>query len=226
MADDGLTGLLFLGFGLGLLHAFDADHIMAVTALGTRRPGWRRVLRFCTAWALGHGATILAIGIVVLALGWHLPEGLYALAEGGVGLVLIALGLWVWADLWRRGVRLRPHRHGSRLHVHLATPAHLHPPRTVRLADHSPTMVGILHGFAGAAPLMALVPTLHQGGAWAGLAYLLLFSLGVLASMLAFGLLFGGLQGWLARRGEALMNGFRLLVGALSLGLGGAWLAG
>jgi sulfite exporter TauE/SafE len=223
MPDGGLTGLLLLGFGLGLTHAFDADHIMAVTSLASREPGWRRTLRFCGAWAVGHGLTLLTVGALVLGVGWQLPEGLYATAEGLVGVVLVALGLWLWWDLWRRRVRLTAHRHGGVSHVHLVADSDSH---GGRWADHSPVMVGILHGLAGAAPLMALLPSIQAGGAWAGLGYLLVFSAGVLVSMAGFGVAFGTFQDWVARRGTALMNALRLVVGGLAVGLGGMWLAG
>lgn len=223
MPDGGLLGLLLLGFGLGLTHAFDADHVMAVTSLASREPGWRRTLRFCGAWAIGHGLTLLAVGAVVIGLGWHLPQALYGAAEQLVGLVLVALGLWVWWDLWRRRVRLRAHRHGDVAHAHLvADGGHHHR----RWADHSPVFVGVLHGLAGAAPLMALLPSLQAGNAVVGVAYLLVFSVGVLVSMAGFGVAFGTFQDWLARRGAAAMNGLRLLVGGLAIGLGGLWLAG
>ena len=223
MPDGGLLGLLLLGFGLGLTHAFDADHIMAVTSLASHEPGWRRTLRFCGAWAIGHGLTLLAVGAVVLGLGWHLPEALFGTAERLVGVVLIALGLWLWTDLWRRRVRLRPHHHGKVTHVHLVNDPDAH---HGRWADHSPVLVGILHGLAGAAPLMALLPSIQAGSAVIGLAYLLIFSAGVLVSMAAFGVAFGTLQDWVARRGAALMNGLRFVVGGLAVGLGGMWLAG
>lgn len=224
MPDGGLLGLLLLGFGLGLTHALDADHIMAVTSLASREPGWRRTLRFCGAWAIGHGLTLLTVGTVVLALGWHLHAALYGTAERLVGAVLIALGLWLWADLWRRRVRLRAHRHDGVTHVHLV--AGQGPDHHSHWADHGPVFVGVLHGLAGAAPLMALLPSVQAGSAWIGLGYLVVFSVGVLVSMAGFGLAFGTLQDWVARRGTALMNGLRLVVGGLAIGLGGMWLAG
>lgn len=223
MPDGGLLGLLLLGFGLGLTHAFDADHVMAVTSLASREPGWRRTLRFCGAWAIGHGLTLLTVGAVVIGLGWHLPEALYGAAEQLVGVVLVVLGLWVWWDLWRRGVRLQAHSHGDMAHVHLVEEGDN---RHRRWSDHSPVFVGILHGLAGAAPLMALLPSLQAGNVLLGLAYLLVFSAGVLVSMMGFGVAFGTFQDWLARRGAALMNALRLVVGGLAIGLGGLWLAG
>ena len=204
MPDGGLLGLLLLGFGLGLTHAFDADHIMAVTSLASREPGWRRTLRFCGAWAFGHGLTLLVVGTVVLVLGWNLPEALYGTAEQLVGVVLVALGLWVWWDLWRRRVHLRAHRHGDVTHVHLVEEQGS---RHRSWADHSPVFVGVLHGLAGAAPLMALLPSIRAGSAAVGLAYLVVFSVGVLASMAAFGAAFGTLQDWVARRGACLIRG-------------------
>lgn len=223
--DGGVVSLLALALGLGMLHALDADHIMALSTLAARRPGWRRTVGFCSAWAIGHGLTLLGVGLIVLVAGWQLPERLYTSAEAAIGVVLAALGLWVWRDLCTRRLRLRAHRHGSITHVHLVSGGD-HERRAARLADHSPTFVGIAHGLAGAAPLMALVPTIHQGHVGVGLAYLALFSAGVLVNMVFFGLAFGGLQDWIARRGARLLDGFRAAIGGFAVVLGVIWVAG
>jgi nickel/cobalt exporter len=236
MDNPSILTLLSLAFGLGLLHALDADHIMAVSGLAARRPSLRNSLRFCARWAVGHGLTLLLIGSAVLMLGMAIPERLSAVAEALVGAVLIAIGLWV---LWN----LRCSRAHLHFHDHDNLPPHAHwhghhQHATQHDADkhqhqHSAVFVGVLHGTAGSAPLLALIPLASLGHSpWLGMAYLALFSLGVLLAMFLFGGLLGSSFDWLSRRGDNVLRvtracvatssmvfGIYLLQGAFSIGV-------
>ena len=55
-----IPGLFTLAFGLGLLHALDADHIAAVSGLTGHRPSLKNSLRFCLRWAIGHGSVLIS----------------------------------------------------------------------------------------------------------------------------------------------------------------------
>ena len=63
--DSSIFSLLILGFGLGSMHALDADHVMAITALnnGKQANNWR-ILRFAMTWAVGHGIVLLTAGVL------------------------------------------------------------------------------------------------------------------------------------------------------------------
>ena len=213
--------LLSLAFGLGLLHALDADHIMAVSGLAARRPSLRNSLRFCARWAVGHGLTLLLIGGAVLLLGMAIPERLSAAAETLVGVVLIVIGLWALWDLRRARAHLHFHDHDN-----LPPHAHWHGHNqytTQHDADehrhqHSAVFVGVLHGTAGSAPLLALIPLASLGHSpWLGMAYLALFSLGVLLAMFLFGGLLGSSFDWLSRRGNSALRLTRTIVAASSM---------
>ena len=80
---DSAWSVLVLGFALGLVHACDADHIMAVSALSLRRAGTRLrpPLRHCLRWALGHGGVLLVLCLALLALDLQLPPSMMVLAE-------------------------------------------------------------------------------------------------------------------------------------------------
>ena len=78
--------LLALGAGGGLLHALDADHILAVSTVAAGGDASRRrVLRTALNWALGHGLSLGVVTLSVLGLGLAMPEGLSAMAELLVG---------------------------------------------------------------------------------------------------------------------------------------------
>lgn len=228
-----LSAILFLGFSLGLLHAFDADHIVAVSSLSARKNGGKAGVRYALKWALGHGGILLLVAIAALYFRWQLPDFIPYSAEKIVGVILIVAGLSLFWTLHRQRIQLRVHRHGDVVHAHLATVDNTPATRNTSgnaldnntaAHDHTPVLVGIVHGLAGSAPALALIPaTLYQP--WLAAGYVLIFSLGVLAGMVGFGLLLGRGQRFLQRRSQALFDGSRLLLGVCATGLGVFWLA-
>lgn len=223
MEEVSLLAVLSLAFGLGLVHALDADHIVAVCGLASTRPDPRQSLAFCLRWAVGHGVTILVLGTAAVLLGAAIPETLSKYAENLVGLVLIGIGLWVLWDLRRNSVHLHFHQHEeSSLHAHWHTHENKEEPHLAERHSHGhgAVLVGMLHGTAGLAPLLALAPLASQTSLWGVIAYLAIFGLGVLVSMLAF----GGLVGMIFRRaiswGGTMLNYLRGGVAFVSMGLG------
>src|SRR5262245_50653278 len=132
---------------LGSVHALEADHMAAVTAFTVRRPAPLEAVRFGVQWAVGHGASVLVVGGLLLLVGLSLPESLNGVLERGVGLVLVLLGFWTM----RTAGRLPAHAHrpaDGGAHVHL------HPLAGDIEHRHAPTMIGAVHGLAGAAPAL------------------------------------------------------------------------
>ena len=223
-----IYSLLTLGFSLGLVHALDADHIMAVSSLASanngddRRRLVRRMLGYCCRWAFGHGAIILSLGLLFILTRIQLPASAALLAEKLVGVILIALGAWIFWQVCHNRLTLRAHRHGGVTHMHLSlsTPGGQH--------HHRPILIGAVHGLAGSAPVLALIPVAGSApvgtGMLAGVMYIFLFCLGVLVSMLVFGLFFGRLQNWIAGFGQKLFHTSRLLIASASIGVGAYWL--
>lgn len=236
-----ILAILGLAFGLGLTHALDADHIMAVSSLSGNRATMRDTLKFCGRWAIGHGLTLLLIGSAVLLLGMAIPDELSRLAEVAVGWLLLTLGLYVFWSLRRSDAHLHYHDHdGVARHAHwhqhpnLAAPQHSQQPNhSFRHHDDNPhhhyhgaMMVGVLHGMAGSAPLLAILPLTTQASPWYGMAYLLLFGLGVLLAMLIFGGALGSVFGWLSRSGAVAIRLFRASVALGTMVMGGYLIAG
>lgn len=218
-----LSAILILGFSLGLLHAFDADHIVAVSSLSARKRGGKAGVLYALKWALGHGGILMLVAIAALYFRWQLPEFIPYSAEKIVGVILIVAGLSLFWTLHRQRVQLKVHRHGDVVHAHLATVDTATGGKAVA-HDHTPVLVGIVHGLAGSAPALALIPaTLYQP--WLAAGYVLIFSLGVLTGMVGFGLLLGRGQRFLLQRSPALFDGSRLLLGLCATGLGVFWLA-
>lgn len=222
--------MIGIGFTLGLMHALDADHVMAVSALSARKPSLWRTLRFSANWALGHGGVLLVSGVLLFGLGLSLPEPLQALAEASVGVLLIVLGLVCFWSFRQQRVRLAQHSHGDVVHTHWhiekhgESSEHSESAQEAKQGQHAPVMVGVLHGLAGSAPALALVPAVAQGELWVSIAYLVLFSVGVMLSMMVFGLGLGSLQKKLAQRSARLFQGLRYGIAGASIALGSFWL--
>lgn len=206
-----------------MLHALDADHIMAVSSLSMRskvgKPwGLNKVLGFCFRWALGHGAVLVSLTLLLLLIGLKLPPIIPLVAEKLIGILLILIGSWIIYSLCTRKLVLKLHTHNDVTHLHLTkdgSPYH----------NHQPTLIGITHGIAGSAPILALIPATTQDLFYIAMLYVLLFSLGVMLSMMVFGLLLGRLQHWIIGLGQQLFKASQITVAALAIAFGGYWLA-
>jgi len=162
-----------LGFILGVRHAFDPDHIVAVSAITARhRSGWTAAW-IGMSWGLGHSLTVFVVGGAIIALRVAIPDGLASLLELGVGLVLVGLGV---ANL----LAARPDgAEGS-------VPLERHAPLGATLARSG--LVGLAHGLAGSAAV-ALLALAAMPTPAAGLVYLLVFGGGTLLAMVGFSFL-------------------------------------
>lgn len=217
--------LLLLGLGLGLLHSLEADHVMAVSVLNSQSPSFSRTVAFAFYWALGHGGVLLCGGLLLFGIGVSIPESLSFIAEVSVAALLIMLGAYLIWQLCSRRICIKPHRHGDIVHTHIHTDGHAdehvdHSHVDSVASAHKPIMVGVLHGLAGTAPALALIPAIASGELTIAMIYIGLFSLGVITSMVAFGIGFTYVQKRVYRRYQSAfqwMRGF-LAIGAIIAG--------
>jgi high-affinity nickel permease len=205
---------------LGLRHATDPDHLVAVsTLLTSREGGGRRAAGLGLAWGLGHATTLFVFGLPIVLYRAYLPGPLQRGAETAVGLMIVLLAAWLLLR-WRRGAfRIEKHRHGADAHVHAHDRPHAHPaqPRS----PHASFAVGLLHGLGGSAGVgVLLVSTAGDGApAVAALALLAAFtavSMTLVSAGLGVGLASAPLRASFARVAPVL--------GAVSLAFG-VWYA-
>ena len=200
-----LISVLLVGFSLGLVHAMDPDHLVTIAALSSQDDTNGATMRFAAIWALGHGGLLVAVAAAVFLLGWSFPDAMSHWAERAVGIVLVGTGM---SAMWVLRHRHRP--------VVAAGPI-------AGLRQRAPFVVGLVHGLAGSASMLALVPiTLYSPVA--GLAYAVIFSLGVLAGMLGFGLVLDRLQQGLISTWPAIHQATRLIFAVGAIGMGTYWL--
>ncbi|MBI1750302.1 MAG: urease accessory protein [Acidobacteria bacterium] len=233
--DTSATITLALGFVLGLRHATDADHIVAVSTLVSESGGARRGAKIGAFWGAGHLLTVFVAGSVLVLLRLRIPPRVEWALELIVALVLIGLGVSTIFKCLTGRYHFHQHQHGERAHAHLhfhaaSQPNHEHNSHSPQLShNRAPLLLGMAHGLAGTAGLALLVLTSIPTRTL-GILYLVVFGLGALAGMAAFGMLLGGALALpLARQANRLkwLNGMRLVAGTSSgaLGLVLAWRA-
>jgi high-affinity nickel permease len=182
---------LFSGLVLGTLHAFDADHIAAVTAFSSKHPNPRKAAQFGIAWGIGHSATLIAFGLAAVAFRFVIPPLLESVAEGMIGGLLIGIGIWVLAGLLRRKkVHMHKHTHDGVEHAHF----HSHAVEAHHRHRHSMLMVGAAHGLAGSASVLVLIPLALSQSLLAAAVFLTLFGVGTTLAMGLFAYLLGSLS--------------------------------
>ena len=102
-----LASLLFLGFLLGIRHATDADHIVAIATIVSRQRNLRGSAMIGAVWGIGHTLTILVVGGAIVLFGVVIPPRLGLAMEFGVGVMLILLGVLTLPGHGRRDPRGR-----------------------------------------------------------------------------------------------------------------------
>jgi len=159
---DGAPLLVALGiaFLLGLRHASDPDHLVAVTSLVAAEDGdTRKAARLGAWWGIGHAAALLTLGIPLIAFKAELPAWLENGAEKAIGVVILLLAVRVIVK-WARGdFRASAHEHADdhslRRHLrHGEGSAHGH----VRVRTRGQALsIGLLHGLAGTGAIVVLL---------------------------------------------------------------------
>jgi len=204
--------ILTIGFFLGMRHATDPDHVIAVSTIVSRERSIAKAGFIGILWGCGHTLTIVAVGAAIILFGLAIPARAGLTMEFSVGLMLILLGVlnlsgamqWISekfspAHPRVNGEHAHLHEHGSRVHFHwhshapaaehhadsLAAPSSLRGPFERLGLFHSlrPLLVGIVHGLAGSAAVALLVLSTIKDPKWAVL-YLLIFGIGTIAGMM------------------------------------------
>lgn len=197
-----------LGFFLGMRHATDPDHIVAVTTIVARQRSIGAAAMTGAVWAVGHTLTILVVGGAIVLFGWVIPPRVGMSLELSVGLMLVVLG----AVNIRSAMQMLRRRGVSEA---AAAPADA----LGGVSRMRPFLIGIMHGLAGSAAVALLVLAVIGQTPWS-LLYLLIFGVGTVVGMVlvtsAIGVPFAASGPRLARLNRSL----RFASGAVSVALG------
>jgi len=190
-----LLALAGLGLLLGFRHAFEPDHLAAVSTLATRQGRLLDACRLGLAWALGHTASVGVVVAVIMLFGLHLPDRLWPAADFLVALLLMGLGGSVLLRYARGRWHLHVHTHRAgaphlhlHSHAHGAAHVHQHPRGDARRS----LGFGLLHGLAGSAAILVLLVAAAPTRT-AQLAYFVAFACGTMIGMLLVSFSLAGL---------------------------------
>jgi high-affinity nickel-transport protein len=208
-----LIPLVALGFVLGLRHATDTDHVVAVTALVSRERSFRSALALGGFWGLGHMLTLLAVGGAVVACGLVIPPHVGLWLEMAVAVMLVLVGA---ANLGALAARAAEPGHASADLGALTRKGGL--VAWLRRGSRS-LAVGAVHGLAGSAAVALLVLTAERR-VLPALGYLVLFGVGTIAGMLLVTASFALPLRAASSRFASLERGVARATGVLSVAVG------
>ncbi len=242
-----LLTVVGVGFLLGIRHATDPDHVIAVSTIVSRQRSIRHAGLIGILWGLGHTITIFFVGAAIILFNVVIPTRVGLAMELAVGLMLILLGVlnltgitqWITnrftpgatdADI----IHTHPHQHGehSHSHPHAHKPEiHMHldqpPASSIQKQIHRiglyqlfrPLAVGIVHGLAGSAAVALLVLAAIHDTRWA-IAYLLVFGLGTIAGMMLITMIIGAPFAYTGSRFKSFNKVLAVASGLVSIGFG------
>jgi len=205
-----LLSILALGFVLGMRHATDPDHVVAVTTIVSRERGVRGAALLGSVWGVGHTATLLVVGGAMVFFRLVVPPRLGLAMEFAVALMLIVLGVLNVTGTIER-IDAAAHERPAPAE---APPSGLHLGRLLRSL-----VVGVVHGLAGSAAIALLVLTTIRDARWAVL-YLLIFGVGTIAGMMLITTAIVVPLQAAARQGTLWPRRIARLTGAVSLAFG------
>jgi high-affinity nickel permease len=240
--------LLAIGFFLGMQHATDPDHVIAVSTIVTRERSLAKAALIGAIWGLGHTITIVIVGAAIIFFNLAIPPRVGLSMEFAVGLMLILLGILNLTGISKfisekfspahppvQGEHAHLHEHDSHLHFHwhshqqaaqhhadsLSEPNWIAAPFVKLGLFHSlrPLFIGIVHGLAGSAAVALLVLSTIREPRW-GVFYLLIFGVGTIAGMMLITAALALPFSFGGSRFDWLNRGLVTVSGLVSLGFG------
>ncbi len=188
---DGSVGvgvILLISLFLGLRHASDPDHLAAVTTLiasGEERKQARKAGLLGLFWGLGHGTTLVILGLPLVLFNRFLPERVGQIAEVAIGMVIVLLAVRLLLR-WRRGFyHIHAHKNNGEpdhRHVHSHKESDSHKHDISKRTPLSAYGIGLVHGVGGSGGLTLLLLSTISNQTEAAVA-LLIFAAGTAISM-------------------------------------------
>lgn len=220
---------LFSAILASTLHVISGpDHLAAVTplAISSQRKGWKIGLM----WGIGHLLGMLLIGILFLLFKKVIPvDVISAYSEQLVAIVLIVVGLWAFYRIFKEKKKHHhPHMHSDgETHIHTYTSSaesHTHK-KKIKQNTLSSLGIGFLHGLAGVAHFILLLPVLAFETKLEGIQYIIGFAIGTVLAMTAYALILGNIASYSKKANDPLFfKGIRFAGGLFAVVIGIYWL--
>lgn len=233
--------ILAVGFFLGMRHATDPDHVVAVTTIVSRQRNLLKAALTGIFWGIGHTLTIFVVGSLIILFDVVIPPRIGLSMEFSVGLMLILLGAINIKNFFSTPyassnaepaepmVHTHLHSHGGLMHSH----PHVHGPESQSRENGfssmdrifgkigfyrqiRPLLIGIVHGLAGSAAVALLILTTIRNPRWA-MVYLLVFGIGTVAGMMLITMSIASAFQFFEKKNERFSHWLGLASGLISL---------
>ena len=224
---------LFAGIIAAMLHVISGpDHLAAVTpfAIESKKKAWKVGL----FWGIGHLLGMLSIGMLFLLFKDLIPiEKISEHSEQFVGVILIALGLWIFLKIFKED-KYHKHTHihskgtpviHKHVHVHNSEKKHNHNHVNLKQGFIASLSVGFIHGLAGVAHFLLFLPVIGFTSMIDSTKYIVGFGIGTLIAMISFAFVIGSMADFSKKdHNESFFKGIRLAGGLFAFIIGIYWM--
>jgi ABC-type nickel/cobalt efflux system permease component RcnA len=223
---------IFAGIIAAMLHVISGpDHLAAVTpfAIESKKKAWKVGLY----WGIGHLVGMLSIGVLFLLFKELIPiEKISEHSEQFVGVILIALGLWIFFKIFKTE---KQHKHmhvhsnnnpviHKHQHIHNSEKTHNHSHPNLKQGTIASLSVGYVHGLAGVAHFLLFLPVIGFVSIIDSTKYILGFGIGTLIAMVSFAMVVGKIAAFSKQdHNDTFFKGIRLAGGLFAFIIGVYW---
>lgn len=185
-----LLSILAIGFVLGIKHAMEPDHVIAVSTMVSNTKKLLSPSIIGIFWGIGHTITLFIVGMVFIFMKKEIPHEWALFLEFAVGVMLVYLGIKSYLFPQKKHIHSHEHTHGgiSHKHFHIDNINHQHTNRGVSYLKS--VFIGLVHGLSGSAAMILLTMTSVEHPWQAGI-YIIIFGVGTVIGMLLCTILIG-----------------------------------
>lgn len=188
----GFLSILALGFVLGIKHAIEPDHVIAVSTIASQSKKLFKSTLAGVFWGIGHTATLFIMGVILILMKGEIPEKWAMSLEFLVGIMLVYLGLTTLLSF--KNIHIHQHEHDGDEHKHLHSHSHngkhQHNHQHQNVSYLKSLFIGLVHGLAGSGAMVLLTMSTVKS-VWEAAVYILIFGAGTILGMLFFTTIIG-----------------------------------
>ena len=205
-----------MGFILGIKHAIEPDHVIAVSTIASQsKKLWHSSLAG-VFWGVGHTLTLFVVGIMVILFKGQISEKWAMSLEFLVGIMLVYLGVKTIFSF--KKIHLHQHKHDGddhkHVHTHQNSGEHDHKHQHKKVTYLKSMFIGLIHGLAGSGAMILLTVSTVKSMAEAAI-YILIFGAGTVIGMLFFTTIIG-IPFVLSKKNKTISGRLGIVTGVIS----------
>src|SRR4051812_16144404 len=211
-----LLSILGLGFILGIKHAIEPDHVIAVSTIASQSKKLWHTSLAGVFWGIGHTATLFLVGIILIFMKGEIPVKWAMSLEFLVGIMLVYLGITTIFSF--KNIHVHEHKHDGdehkHVHTHESSGKHEHKHQHKNDTYLKSILIGLVHGLAGSGAMVLLTMSTVKSVGEAAI-YILIFGAGTVMGMLFFTTIIG-IPFMLSKKRRTISRKLSFTTGAIS----------